>query len=295
MIDVSAIKPLALWDLEWLKRRCACGEAVRLPDERREELCEAKSQEAARRASVLVCGSLQRFQRMGIEEKRHDAHECDAVLVHPRLFVGVAGHDDLAEGVAGMSERERFLFALRRVGDHPCRLDVNSLGKLVHYKVYLMLTFLADVGVRGLHYSHADINGVPSAYQFVVDCVFHEVWWFILPEVHVYVADAGVHGIVFCGVVEVVPSSDIVSLGHGKEIRLLKKLKVFLDGHMVGGNSGCSLDGVGELCRVHKSADIAHGNIEEGFKQSRVSYLVSLLDILEVDGLAQAGEILFFE
>ena len=41
------------------ERRCACGEAVRLPDERSEELCEAKSQEAARRASVLVCGSKQ--------------------------------------------------------------------------------------------------------------------------------------------------------------------------------------------------------------------------------------------
>ena len=64
---------------------------------------------------------------MGVEEERHDAHEGYAAFVHPGLFVRVAGHDDLAEGVAGMSERERFLFALRRVGDRPYRLDVNSL------------------------------------------------------------------------------------------------------------------------------------------------------------------------
>ena len=31
-----------------LSARCTCGEAVRFPDERSEELCEAKSQEGAR-------------------------------------------------------------------------------------------------------------------------------------------------------------------------------------------------------------------------------------------------------
>jgi len=47
----------AVIDSDCSKRRCACGEAVRFPDERSEELCEAKLQEAARRASVLVRGS----------------------------------------------------------------------------------------------------------------------------------------------------------------------------------------------------------------------------------------------
>ena len=32
----------------WVNARCTCGEAVRSPDERSEELCEAKSQEGAR-------------------------------------------------------------------------------------------------------------------------------------------------------------------------------------------------------------------------------------------------------
>ena len=67
------------------------------------------------------------------------------------------------------------------------------------------------------------------------------------------------------------------------------------EGRVIGGNPGYSLDGVGELCRVHKSADIAHDNIEEVLKQRRVPYFVPILDILEVNGLAQAGEILFFE
>ena len=43
--------------------------------------------------------SLQRFQRMRIEEKGHNAHECDAMIVKPRLLVGVSGDYDFAEVV----------------------------------------------------------------------------------------------------------------------------------------------------------------------------------------------------
>ena len=68
----SAIMPLALWSSERRKRRCTCGEAVRLPDERREELCEAKSQEAARRASAVACGL----------EQSAVAHELGKVCVY---------------------------------------------------------------------------------------------------------------------------------------------------------------------------------------------------------------------
>ena len=47
-----------------------------------------------------VTGSLQRFQRAGVEEKWHDAYEGDAVAVGPGFFVGIAGYDDLSEVVA---------------------------------------------------------------------------------------------------------------------------------------------------------------------------------------------------
>ena len=40
---------------------------------------------------------LQRFERAGVEEKLHDAHEGDAALVAPGLFMEVAGDHHLAE------------------------------------------------------------------------------------------------------------------------------------------------------------------------------------------------------
>ena len=128
----------AVIDSEWCKRRCACGEAVRLPDERSEELCEARSQEAARRVSVLVCGLSDGFERLGIEEERHDAHEGDAVAVGPGLFVWIAGHNDLPEVVADVTERESLLFALFVVGDVPCGLDVKAHVAFVDDEIHFV-------------------------------------------------------------------------------------------------------------------------------------------------------------
>ena len=65
-------------------------------------------------------GRSERFQRGGVEEKRHDADEGDAVTVGPGFFVGVAGHDDLPEVVADVAERKGFLFALFIVRNVPC-------------------------------------------------------------------------------------------------------------------------------------------------------------------------------
>jgi len=47
---------------------------------------------------------LQRFQRVGVEEERHDAHEGDAVVIHPWFFVGIASDNDFSKGVASMTE-----------------------------------------------------------------------------------------------------------------------------------------------------------------------------------------------
>ena len=68
---------------------------------------------------MLLCGLLQSFQRVGIDEKRHDAYEGDAVAVGPGLFVWISGHNDLPEVVADVTERESLLFALFIVGMFP--------------------------------------------------------------------------------------------------------------------------------------------------------------------------------
>ena len=80
-------------------------------------------------------GGLQRFQRMRIEEKGHNAHEGDAMVVKPRLLVGVSGDYDFAEVVVDASKGKCFLFPFRMVWDGKCRLDVNAFGCLVHNEI----------------------------------------------------------------------------------------------------------------------------------------------------------------
>ena len=80
-------------------------------------------------------GGLQRFQRMRIEEKGHNAHEGDAMVVKPRLLVGVSGDYDFAEVVVDVSKGKCFLFPFRMVRDGKCRLDVNAFRCLVHNEI----------------------------------------------------------------------------------------------------------------------------------------------------------------
>ena len=63
---------------------------------------------------------LQRFQRFGIKKKRHNPHKSDAVLIGPRLFIWVAGHDYFSEVVSDVSKRKSLLLALLVIGDVPC-------------------------------------------------------------------------------------------------------------------------------------------------------------------------------
>ena len=112
------------------------------------------------RASVLVRGSSQRFQRLGIEEKGHDADEADAVAVGPGLFVWIAGHNDLPEVVADVTERESLLFALFVVGDVPCGLDVKAHVAFVDDEIHFVAP-AAALAVDGREHLHdTDINRV---------------------------------------------------------------------------------------------------------------------------------------
>ena len=63
---------------------------------------------------------LQRFQRFGIKKKRHNPHKSDAVLIGPRLFIWVSGHDYFSEVVSDVSKRKSLLLALLVIGDVPC-------------------------------------------------------------------------------------------------------------------------------------------------------------------------------
>ena len=71
--------------------------------------------ERKRSLSVLVRGS-KRLQRVGIEEKRHDTDERDAVLVAPGLFVKVARDHHLAKVVVDMAKRKCLLGSSKAMG-----------------------------------------------------------------------------------------------------------------------------------------------------------------------------------
>ena len=238
-----------------------------------------------------VTGSLQRFQRAGVEEKWHDAYEGDAVAVGPGFFVGIAGYDDLSEVVADVTEREGFLFALFAVGDVPCGLDVKAHVAFVDNEIHFV-PLAATLAADGReHLNGTDVNRVVAPDEFVVDGILHEMRVFVLPEVEPRIADAGIDGIVFGRVVEIAVAAQI------EEPRILDKecrfkiAEVFADGRFVAGKLAGGVYRIAELCGIGKASDVAHGRVGYDFKQGVVLEVVSLDYVAEVDGRVEVVKI----
>ena len=68
----------------------------------------------------------------------HDAHEGDAVLVAPGLFVKVAGDHHFPKVVIDATKRKGLLGALFGIGNCIRRLDVDALVCLVDDKIYFI-------------------------------------------------------------------------------------------------------------------------------------------------------------
>ena len=229
-------------------------------------------------------GGLQRFERTGVEEKRHYAYECDAVAVCPGLFVGIAGHNDLPEVVADVTEREGLLFALFVVRDVPCGLDVKAHVSLVDDEIHFV-PLAATLAVDGREHLHdADINCVVASDELVVDDVFHKVRVFVLPEVESRIADAGIDGIVLGRVVEIAVPAQIEEPRILDEEGRFKITEVFANGRFVAGNLAGGVYRIAESCGIGKAADVAHGCVGYDFKKGVVLEVVSLDDVAEVDG-----------
>jgi len=247
--------------------------------------------ERKRGMSVLVCGLLQRFQRSGVEEKRYDAYEGDAVAVGPGLFVWVAGHNDLPEVVADVTERESLLFALFVVGDVPCGLDVKAHVAFVDDEIHFV-ALAAALAVDGREHLHdTDINRVVAPNEFVVDGILHEMRVFVLPEVEPGIADAGIDGIVFGRVVEVAVSAQVKEPCILDEEGRFKITKVFANGRFVAGNLASGVYRIAESCGIGKTADVAHGRVGHYFKKGVVLEVVSLDDVAKVDGSVEIVKI----
>ena len=172
------------------ERRCTCGEAVRLPEPRSGR---KRLREACLRWSVSKS-----FQGMRIEEKGHNAHEGDAMVVKPRLLVGVSGDYDFAEVVFDVAKGKCFLFPFRMVWDGKCRLDVNAFGCLVHNEIdFITPDFMLAGRSCSVYRYIAHVNRISSHCKLVEDCVFHKVRPFVLSEVETGVAEPAICGIVF--------------------------------------------------------------------------------------------------
>ena len=242
--------------------------------------------------SVLACGSLQRFERAGVEEKRHDAHEGDAVLVCPGLFVRVAGHHDLSEVVPDVAKRKGLLFALFVVGDVPCGLDVEAHVAFVDDEIHF-IPLAATLAVDGREHLHgADVHGIAAADEFVVDRVFHEMRVLALPEVEPRIADAGVDGVVFGRVVEVAVAAQVEEPGVTYEKGRFKIAEIFAYGRLVASELAGRVYRVREFRRIRKASDIAHCSVGDGFKKIVVSEIEPLDYVAEVDGRVEVVEIL---
>ena len=113
----------------------------------------------------------------------HDAHECDAVLVAPGLFVKVASDHHLSKVVVDAAKRKGLLGALFGIGNRIRGLDVDALVSLIDDKVDFILPDFMLPGRAGFKLDYADIYRISTPNQLVVDDVLHEVRLFVLSKV----------------------------------------------------------------------------------------------------------------
>ena len=149
---------------------------------------------------------------MRIEEKGHNAHECDAMIVKPRLLVGVSSDYDFAEVVFDVAKGKCFLFPFRAIWDGKCRLDINAFRCLVYNEIDFVTPdfMLAGRGCSVYQYI-AHVNRISSHCKLVEDRVFHKVRPFVLSEVETGVAESAICGIVFERGSDVSTAFDIIT------------------------------------------------------------------------------------
>lgn len=226
---------------------------------------------------------LQRFQRLGVEEEIDKADIGDAVVVIRPGLEGVVRYHHLPEGIAGVPQREGFLLPLLGGGDGIGGLDVHLSRPAIDDKVYFVLPYRVLSGgvVMALH--NADINGISTPDEFVVDGVFHEMREFRLSEVDARVPETGIGGVVFHRVVKVPASLDVKPLRLADKKGVGKVVEVLDDGVSARIDSGNGLCGIGELGRIRERRGIAHHYVNHFLKEQIVPDAVSLYDVTEVD------------
>ena len=265
---------------------------------RRGDASEGTLPKATRRARKRVRsphhGGLQRFERVGVEEKINKTDVRDAAVVVGSGLERVVGYHHLFEGIASVAKREGLLFPLLGGGDGVCGLDVHLPRTAIDDEIDFVLSYRVLPGgvVVALH--NADINGISTPDEFVVDGVFHEVREFRLAEVDARVPESGIGGVVFHRVVEVAAPLDVKALCLADKKGIGKVVKVLDDGVSARIDSGNGFCGVGEFGRVCERGGVAHHDVDHLLQEQIVPDVVSFHDVAEINGCVKIFKVRLF-
>jgi len=236
---------------------------------------------------------LQRFQRTGVEEKIDKTDVRDAgVVVCPGLE-GVVRYHHLPEGIAGVPKREGFLLPLLGCGNGIGGLDVHLLGTAIDYKIDFVLSCLMNSLLSFIEHDHADVYGVSAPDEFTVNDILHQVCRLGLAKVDARIPEPRVRSVVLDGIVEIAAPLYIISRGFQKQERIFEAGKIFDDGRSCRFCVYGGLNHVREFGRIGESGNVAHHDVDYGFKQSDILNFVAFHDVLDVNCAVEAAQILF--
>ena len=227
----------------------------------------------------------------GVFQEIQQVHVGDSAFVACSRLQGVVGDHKLGEIVFDAAQGGRLLNTLLLVGDEICGLDVNLARRIVYDKVdFITSRFMSAVGALFL-FNDANVDGIAAPDQFAVDDVLHQVRRLELAKVHSCVPEPGVCGVVFCRIVQIVPSLNVVSVHLFDDKGVFKMLEIARNRRIAGGCLEGRREDVRKFGRIGERTDGAHHDIDDSLKQCRVFDLVPFDDISDVDGIVEIGEI----
>ena len=173
---------------------------------------------------------LQGFKTLRVEEKINQADVGNAVVVVCPGLEGVVRYHDLFEGISGMAKRKCFLFPLFGGRNGIGGLNVYLLWTTIDNKVDFVLPRLMDAFFALIEHHHADIDRVSATDKFTVDDIFHQMCRLGLAKVDTRIPKPRVCGVVFDGIVEVMPPLDVVSGSFKDQESFFEAIKIFDNG-----------------------------------------------------------------
>ena len=189
-----------------------------------------KTAESKRGGSLLICGLSKCFQRVRVEEEINQADVGKAVVIVCPGLEGVVRYHDLFEGISGMAKRKCFLFPLFGCRNGIGGLNVYLLWTTIDNKVDFVLPRLMDAVFALIKHHHAGIDRVSAPDKFTVDDIFHQMCRLGLAKVDTRISKPRVCGVVFDGIVEIMPPLDIISRGFEEQERIFEAGKIFDNG-----------------------------------------------------------------